>query len=164
MRRLDQVAVERICRSLADEIKKDGTPSVIVSIQTGGDEIGRLLSEMLGRTVVAIHIARPDRTDVYQRVARKSKLLAKIVYELLFLLDRPQMHVCPEISHGADVLIVDDAVQSGRTLRLARQWVERSSPRRVRVATVTDMRWWHRAEYAQYRSLVSFPWSKNRKG
>lgn len=164
MRRLDQAAVERICRSLASQIKKDGNPSVIVSIRTGGDEIGRLLSKMLGRTVVEIHIARPDRTEVYQQIARKSKLLAKVVYELLFLIDRPQMHACPEISRGADVLIVDDAIQSGKTLRLAKQWVEQSSPRQVRVAAVTDMRWWHRAEYVQYRSPVSFPWSKNRKG
>lgn len=162
MKRLDQKTVEYICRNLAERIRNDGAPSIIVSIRTGGDEIGRLLSEALDRSIVKIHIARPDRTDVYRRIARMNRLLAKVVYEALFLIDRPRMYDYPGISEGADVLIVDDAIHSGKTLRIARRWVDHFSPRRVRVATVADMRWWGRAEYSEYRSLVSFPWSKNR--
>jgi hypoxanthine phosphoribosyltransferase len=161
MRRLDRSKVAVACRRLTEQIEKDGAPSVIVSIRTGGEEIGQLLAGMLGCKVVEVHIARPDRTRIYKRIARVSKMLATIVYEFLFLIDRPCMIEMSQIPQGADVLIVDDAIQSGKTIRLARRWVKGFSPRRMRVAAITDMRWWNVSEYHIYRSLVSFPWSRN---
>ncbi len=161
MKRLDHLKVAAVCRHLAGRIEKDGVPTIIVSIRTGGEEIGRLLSGMLGCEVVEMYIARPDRTGVYRKIARVSRILAKIVYELLFLVDRPRMREMPEIPLNADVLLVDDAIQSGKTICLARRWARRFSPKRIRVATITDMRWRNVSEYHRYRSLVSFPWSKN---
>lgn len=163
MKRLDRLKVAAACRYLSEQIKKDGIPTIIVSIRTGGEEIGRLLSGELGCDVIEVYIARPDRTGIYKRIARVNKILAKFVYELLFLIDRPRMHEMAEIPNGADVLLVDDAIQSGKTIRLARRWVRRSDPRRVRVAAITDMRWRNASEYHRYRSLISFPWSKNYK-
>lgn len=161
MKKLDYSMVVTKCRNLADRIEKDGIPTIIVVIRTGGDEVARLLAGMLKCEIVEIHIARPDRTAIYHRLAKVSRLWAMLVYEFLFLIDRPYMRQSPQLPLHADVLLVDDAIQSGKTICLARAWAKKFSPERVRVATITDMRWRRGGDYSECRSLVSFPWSKN---
>jgi hypoxanthine phosphoribosyltransferase len=66
---------------------------------------------------------------------------------------------------GLNVLIVDDAVDTGSSIRLARQWVEAMGASRAQVKTgaltVTTDQGWPEVDFHLFEQLCRFPWSSD---
>ena len=116
-------------RELARQVRGDGLPSVIVGIQRGGLVPAVQLSHLLGiRTVVVLDIAR---------TVSDAPNSAKIT---------PRVRCVEDLSvFGQDVLLVDDVVGSGQTLRAAAGLIAAKHPERLRtLACVLNQAAWHR--------------------
>ena len=186
---VDQEHFEGLCRDLAERTR-DFRPDLVVGIATGGEVVARVMLPFLHEEVgmVSIRLQRPA-TEVKQ-VLRVDRLLKRaprrlvdllrwveVEYrELAYRLSRrasgpsvtsPRDQVALDLLHPVGevrrVLVVDDTVDSGRTLRLAQELVRAVNPlAEVRTAVLTST--WRRppvvADYCLFqRTLLRLPWS-----
>jgi hypoxanthine phosphoribosyltransferase len=93
--------VMRLCRHLAEEAEENFHPDVIIGIAKGGAIPGAILASMLRRDYFPVRITRRE-ADV---VIRKSPALVA--------------HIPSEVVRGRKVLVVDEIVVTGDTLRVA---------------------------------------------
>jgi hypoxanthine phosphoribosyltransferase len=179
---LDQARFEEACRALAG-VTAGYEPDVLVGIATGGAVVARSLTPHLPGEppAVVVRLRRPA-TGVKERLradrllrrlpTRVANLLRWIEVELRERFLRPTApegasDVGPEVRRaiaGAErVLVVDDTVDSGRTLTAAVEIVRDAAPdTEVRTAVLTST--WRnppvRPDYCLYdRVLLRFPWS-----
>lgn len=185
---VDRERFEELCQELAERTR-GYEPDVVVGIATGGEVVASVMQPLLeGSTMVSIRLQRPA-TEVKQ-VLRVDRLLKRaprwvvddlrwleVEYrELAFGLTRRT--AAPSVRSPRDqlavdlleptrtaqrVLIVDDTVDSGRTLSLAVGLVRSVSPgAQVRTAVLSST--WRRppvrADYCLFeRTLLRLPWS-----
>ncbi len=124
--------VVRLCRA----IREDGfRPDVIVAVARGGWVVGRIVSDILGVSDVASLGVR-----FYEEVGKASK--RPVVTQPLNV----------DVS-GREVLIVDEVVDSGSTLSLAKRHVEGLEPRVVKTAA-PYVKPWSRVRPDYYVAVV----------
>ncbi len=116
--------VQRLSEDLADQIAESGfTPDIIVAVSRGGFDPARILSDELNiRSLASLQVI------YYAGVNERN--------------DEPQVKypLNADIS-GLNVLVVDDVADSGRSLRVVKEYVEGLDPREVRIATLHHKPW-----------------------
>jgi hypoxanthine phosphoribosyltransferase len=113
---------------LVRNIQADGVPQIIVGVQRGGLIPAVMLSHQLGtRTVLSLPIRSTTSDTVYA-----SKLPPVAI---------PQ-HLFQQVT-GHDIVVADDIVGSGATLRTVLHLLGRYEPARIRCATccVNRVQW-----------------------
>lgn len=163
MRTLSHNQTREDILELWHKASQDYQPDAIVAILYGGEVVGETVYEASKIPLYKIIIKRPNRQKIYQRLARWSKFLAWFVYELLFLLDDPYVVEPISLPANKKLLVVDDAIHTGKTLRACRLALKRFRPKEVKVLTITDISGKHLADYSLYTETISFPWSLNRE-
>ena len=109
---------------LADAIEGSGfKPDAIVAIARGGWIIGRLLSDFLDNPNVA-----NVKIEYYTEVA-KTRDFPVITQPISINVE------------GKDVLLVDDVADSGRSLKVAKEYLNSLGAKEVRIATVYYKPW-----------------------
>lgn len=181
------------CRELAERVGAGFDPDVVVGILNGGAYVGR---QMLG--VLTPKDDRAYAEVRLQRSSTESKdnpivsfLLRHLPLPVLDMLRKAEAVVLEhrlgknpprregsiefvdEISDvlaqgGKNVLIVDDAIDSGATIALVKEYISEKFPGndvRTAVITVTTRHPIADADYWLYhdRVLIRFPWSKDAK-
>jgi len=138
---------------------KEYTPDIVVCINRGGVLPGVEVARELQVPCSSLTVQRPFNTvEIYKRMP---KFIAEWYQVFLSLTMMPE--VVPGIHAsvmGKKLLMVDDAVHTGKTFRVATEYVSFLAPREVRTATLTYVRRQH-ADFALKKGRYQFPWSRN---
>lgn len=178
---LDNITFDKTCKEL-EQTAGSFAPDLVIGIKTGGEYVAeRMFSEAAH---VAVLLQRPS-----------SKLKKNSIFKILRMLPTPvlnQMRMIesellrlrntktiehfklPEnvqqILHGKErILIVDDSIDSGSTMKQVRDAVRRVTPETAKiktaVITVTTRNPILQPDFCIYnnRILIRFPWSKDAK-
>ena len=170
------------CRLLAQKISKDYNPDLVIGVLTGGGYVGKEVFSSLPHTKKRLYIeTRIQRTNT--KTKEKSIIRQIFKYSPIFLLDWMRMLEAvileqkakrknPKregvISFPQDVLLIDDAIDSGATLHLLKEYLEKHYANivvKIAVITVTTPNPIVDADYFLFhdRVLVRFPWSNDVK-
>jgi hypoxanthine phosphoribosyltransferase len=188
---LDRKSFDEVCAELMRHVNRDRRPDVLIGIRTGGLVVAESMAKAAGGDlpVLAVTCRRPSsrHKPKSSTVRRLVANLPRPVLDQLRVMEhallmrrappppRGQFHFgeselerleawvaaageCPSL------LIVDDAVDSGTTLSVVLDAVQRRVPRTATVRsaaiTVTTERPLALPDYALYhRQLCRFPWS-----
>ena len=152
--------IEVLTQRLANALVAEGKPDVLVGLQRGGVIPAVMLSHQLATEMSVLPIRRTLSDALY---ASKQA---------------PTAHIPAHFRHlrGKDVVIVDDIVGSGETLRTALQIIAAHAPSRIRsVACVVNRAHWDEANHtephaslsfigSEVRAWVVFPWETMQGG
>ncbi len=106
-----------ICEALAEKVK-EYNPDILVGISRGGLVPVRLISDVLGNMEVAI-----VRIEFYKDIGKTN--------------DFPQItQPLTKDIKGKRVLIVDDVADSGRSLKVAKEYILKQGAGEVKIATL----------------------------
>jgi hypoxanthine phosphoribosyltransferase len=167
---------ESLARQLAQQVSASGfEPDCVVYLETGGRLLAAELCGQLGVGAVALQTSRRGGS-----VKRRLRPLAtRLPGELTDLMRRAESRwlsgwlrpSAVELAEwsvrldGARVLIVDDAVDTGASVGIARTWALSrgaiESAIRVAVITVTSERVRSVVDYHIHQGLCRFPWSSD---
>lgn len=156
---LTEPQVKEDIETLWRDVRATYEPDALVTILHGGDFVGETIYELSGIPLYKILIQRPDRKKVYQKIARINKFLAWIVYEILFLIDMPKVSEPIIVPKSKKILLIEDGIHTGKTLRAAKIALKRFTPKEVRVLSLLDLHKPRLADFSLYHEKVSFPWS-----
>ena len=184
--------LDKACAELSHCIKIGGfEPVLIIGIKNGGAEVARRMRKDFCETdYCEVRISRPDTQQKEQGLAHKIlqmmplwlcdvlRIAESRIREWLSRGKRPvrigQMALPQEAesklrqSKSPKVLIVDDAIDTGATIRMAKEQLQQQyadAEVRVAVITVTTAAPICEADYCLYhnRTLCRFPWSNDYK-
>ena len=175
----------RACQRLERLVLQHGwKPDAVVGIASGGAVVARRMFVGVPHAVVDCRRPGSGTKDRYPRLmaaVRRSPLWVRDGLRMLeaWALGRKSEHEVtePQFADGAAqtladavfILIVDDACDSGSTLRAVMDAVRKISPERVviktAVITTTTYRPVVSPDFSLYRNrtLIRFPWSKDMK-
>ena len=102
--------------ALAREISSTYALDLVVGIAPGGLFVGSTLATALGRPFHPVRILRRSRDPVTGRM--------------------PKIMAMPRVVKGARILLVDDVISSGETMRRATALARKAGARRIRTATL----------------------------
>jgi len=139
-RRIGWNEYSNLCKLLADRIKQHDDPETVVGIAHGGVIVGATVATILGKDFFPIKFSR----RVNARVVRKqSKLLVPPTADL----------------EGKSVLLIDDASESGQTLKSAIQAIRKRGPSEIITAVLVRSGAYEPQFAATYfPGRVVFPW------
>ena len=113
--------VEKGAKNILKEIKeKNINIDTIIPILRGGATLGNLISNNIKADISYIHIRRSDSNDVNAKLG--TPILKGITNE--------------EKIKGKDILIVDDLLDKGETMKFAITELERYNPKSIHVAVL----------------------------
>lgn len=171
------------CRRLADSVADSGFyPDVIIGIKTGGDVVGRKVARRFPQARYTAISASRGATASRNGGGRILAHLPYFVTDLLRIAESwvramtdtgaGERHIvmefdpdCREVmnKNGCKVLIIDDAIDSGATIRQARGILLGEFPRctcKSAVMTVTTSNPVELPEFRLFNNkLIRFPWS-----
>ena len=150
--------IDQIVSILAKRVESDGKPEVIIGIQRGGLIPGVILSHCLKvRYFLSFNINRTAYNGV-----NAEKISPYLGPNISF-----------DIVSDKDILLVDDIVGTGVTLRVVQDIINKYSPRRVRsLVCIVNRDNWDCANKSEVGTLISyigqevrgwvvFPWEVN---
>lgn len=177
------------CNRLAESVIESGfRPTVVIGILTGGAVVSRIMAQRFRDAGIEFAYAetklqrnstvRKGRLGVRKYLRRMPRSLCNILRnvemllgEIAFYLKRGKSlspavldeQVLSILSDGAQVLVIDDAIDTGSTITAVKQGISERYPRsevRLAVLTVTHHRPLSWPDYHLYnRVLLRFPWS-----
>lgn len=163
-----------ICAQLQATIESSGFhPDVLIPVPRGGNRVAnRLFTDIPRKPVTLI---RPSKGKLKRSVASCLLLLPSCMRDALRIAEakilvRKRCHMdntiieLPELSSGEKILIVDDAVDSGATLKaIVEEFAKRYPDRDIRTAviTITGTETTYRPDFyvLDNRTLIRTPWS-----
>ena len=116
---------ETLLATLAEQIRRDGRPGIaLVGIYTGGVWIAERLHRMLGLSVPVGTIDVAFYRDDYKKTGMRTGVKpSDIPFEV----------------EGADIIVVDDVLYTGRTIRAAmNELFDYGRPASIRLAALVD--------------------------
>lgn len=182
---LNEEDFRKTCRSLAKNIKISFEPDLIVAIPRGGLDVYLNMKDDFSITpYIECAISRPS-TNVKKKLNLK-KLFNYLPYFCLNFMRRIEAFIresqslgkseksskkieltCPENEQIKKILIIDDAVDSGSTMKLVRDAVVAKFPHAVvktAALVVTFVNPYVHPDYYAYKNcLLRFPWSEDFK-
>ncbi len=162
MKQITLKEVEIICDNLLKNIEK---PEVIIAIESGGWYIGNYLSQKMNVPLFSITIRRKINLSYFHNSSNGfMKILGKIFQYILFLLKKPVLQ--EELSNqqkvfiaGKNILIVDDAIQSGFTMNIAIKYLNTLYPKKIEILIINNVFGFYKCKFFN-RGITRFPWSK----
>ncbi|MCW4049686.1 MAG: phosphoribosyltransferase [Candidatus Bathyarchaeota archaeon] len=116
--------VQRLSEIASDKIKETGfTPDVIVAVSRGGFDPARILSDQLGvRNLASVQV-------VYYKGVNERNETPEVQY-----------HLNADVK-DQKVLVVDDVADSGNSLRVVKEHVEKLGAETVKIVTLHHKPW-----------------------
>ncbi|NVJ64185.1 MAG: hypothetical protein HWD84_08160 [Flavobacteriaceae bacterium] len=183
-------------RMWASVVERFGPPDLIVGVATGGEICARLLENVADVPILACAMRRASTSAKSRGVSKWS--LNKLPYVLSnklrqledILLERQDSRQRNIVDHqatqkllddaavvsahlqnrgGSRILVIDDAVDSGRTLKLVVESIRANLPHNIEIITAvvthTRANSCYEPDIALYReTLCRFPWSYDFRG
>ncbi len=157
--------LERCCDKIAENVKTF-RPDYIVSIESGGWYIGHLLEKKLQLPHYSITVKRSiNLQKLYRIFPERLRIIPSIVQGLLFHCKDPMLQArLPTLTEsalkGKNVLLVDDAVHSGKTFFVAIEYLQSIGVGCIKTATVSNVFDNPVVDYYCYSGMYFFPWSR----
>ncbi|WP_292484575.1 phosphoribosyltransferase [Methanohalobium sp.] len=141
--------IYNLCRDVSTEIKKsDFHPDIIIALARGGWFAGRVLCDFLG-----LDDLTSLKVEHYTGTAAISGEGAQIKYP-----------ISSDAVEDKDVLIVDDIIDTGESMKYAKEHVLEQNPKEVKTATLqylytsqVEPDYW--SEYIDEWAWIVFPWN-----
>jgi hypoxanthine phosphoribosyltransferase len=136
--------------------------TTIIAISMGGNFIAECFASLLKAQIVYLPVSRPDRKSVYKNIFPFSKNLAHFVYEILFILDSPEVKsvdILPYL-HGEKILVVDDAIHTGKTKKVVERFLHKNGVKKYTWFFYTILHNKNKDLHIHTQKIL-FPWSKN---
>lgn len=146
-----------------NEISGVYSPDLIIAISQGANFIREKLSTITGIETISLAIGRPDRTNLWKKISKFNKKLASLMYEVCFLIDEPKILHKVAVPSSRKILIVDDGIHTGKTIKTCIQYLGGFSPVEIKVFSFMDLSKESISDYSICTEKVSFPWAKNRQ-
>ncbi|MDR2407610.1 MAG: hypothetical protein LBE13_05825 [Bacteroidales bacterium] len=176
------------CKDLTNKIKNSFIPDIIVSIPTGGRDVGKMiLKELDNKDILYAEIKVQRNTTkikeikiIHYVIKNIPKFLANWIRILEIEIMLIKLKFKKTIRTGTveldenidaflkqgykNILVVDDAIDSGSTVEFICSYIKKNYPTniiKIAVITVTTNKPLVDADYFLYhnRTLVRFPWS-----
>jgi hypoxanthine phosphoribosyltransferase len=138
----------------------------VVSIESGGWFVGKHVSEYLDVPHVPITVRRfPSRSSCpsSSRFLVVQRFVSALWHDVLRASRAPQIIQGvpdPGAVKEKRVLLVDDAIHSGETIRVAREYLYRQGAMNVIVAALTSVQGFQPSFFCMLEGHRCYPWSK----
>lgn len=157
--------VKVLCSNLHTQLNNKNIDCV-VSVETGGWYIGEILSNILKVPHQTMTVRRLSDDEV-ATVVSKFKYLPQVILilYLAFLqkLRNPTLRnglINSELIQGKNVLLVDDVIDSGKTIKVAYDYLQSLDPGVVNIAVMAVVRYSSIACVSILKGYYCYPWSK----
>jgi hypoxanthine phosphoribosyltransferase len=159
----DEVSIS--CRDLAQRIRQNYEPNLIIAIDAGGSIPGELIATTLG--VPIVHLVVRRNINIPRRYSRDPipwRWIMSIYHHYLFQTVRPTITVNIDINlSGQKVLIVDDSLHTGATVDVTIAYLRRMHVSEIKIASLS----YTSERKPDFSALppgnYSFPWSKDHR-
>lgn len=162
-RRISQQEVSVYCDELAQIIRKNYTPDLVVAIDTGGSVPGELIAQALGIPIVHLVVRRKiPITRRYSNDPIPLRWIMSLYHHFLFQTITPTIPV--EISidvSGKKLLIVDDTMHTGATIDVVVNYLKQAGVLKLKIATLAHVSKRKPDFSALPSGNYSFPWSRD---
>ena len=140
MNKIDLKEAIHLSHQLATIIERDFIPDVIVTIKNGGVLPGIEISEKLGKPLLEIDIRRII-DDTFEKLYSDAsedtrKIISKDFNEAWFATDPKIVKTDRLDLKDKNILLVDDAVHTGKTLNVAKSYISTFKPSLEKTATL----------------------------
>jgi len=147
---------------LADLVRETYSPDLIIGIAAGGvltaNEISKALNVDYGQLTIRRDI---DLSNLYGFVPKFIKPVVTLYHMSLFIVTDPSIIEEGDFSCvGKDILLIDDTVHTGKTLKMATDNLRQRGARQIKSATINYMNG-VAPDYFLMKRRIKFPWSKN---
>ncbi len=162
-RKVSQRQVSVYCNDLAQIIRQNYEPNLIVAIDTGGSIPAELIAQELGIPVVHLVVRR--NISIARRYALDPiplRWVMSIYHHFLFHTVKPVVSVGGDIGvFGKKVLIVDDTIHTGATVDVAINYLRQANVLEIKTASLAYVSE-RKPDFSVLPSgNYSFPWSKD---
>lgn len=153
--------VNNQCFDLVQKIKSSNYhPDIIVGISDGGIMPAKQIGELLSVPVEILNVSRPSFVSLFKRMAHLNKLMATLIYEIMFLLSSPKIRESLKIPEGKNILLVDDMAHTGKTIRVSVKYINKKFPKSIKTAVISNKNN-SQVDYFVNNLEIIFPWSKD---
>lgn len=153
--------VKRDCLVISEQIKDSNyRPDIIVGISDGGTIPAQVVGGFLSIPVILVKVSRPSYIELFKKIENFNRLLATVIYEIMFLLSSPKIKESFELPDGKNVLLVDDMSHTGKTLKVTIEHLNKSLPKSIKTAVISNKSNLQ-VDYFMNSLKIIFPWSKN---
>lgn len=162
MDKIDLKKAINLSHQLAIIVERDFVPDVIITIKNGGILPGVEISEKLGKPLLEIDIRRIIDDTFEKRYSGASentrKMISKDFNEVWFATDPKIVKVDKLDLKDKKVLLVDDAVHTGKTLDIAKSYLSTFKPWFIKTAALfyADK---YVPDYVLGHGEKQYPWS-----
>ncbi len=162
-RKVSQQEVFVCCNDLAQIIRQNYEPNLIVAIDTGGSVPAELIAQALGISVVHLIVRRNiSITRRYSLDPIPLRWMMSIYHHFLFRTVKPAISVDGYIDvSGKKILVVDDTVHTGATIEVVVNYLRQANVSEIKVASLAYVSE-RKPDFSVLPSgNYSFPWSKD---
>ena len=151
------------CHNLAEKVKLDYMPDVIVAIAKGGSTMGELMATILDIPLIHITIRRDININrMYNHDAILIRWIMSIYHHYLFQTQKPKILLGTEINiAGKKVLIVDDTLHTGATVDIAVSYLKDKGSSDIKIASLAYVSKRKPDFSVLPKGNYCFPWSRD---
>ncbi len=162
MNKIDLKEAIHLSHQLANMVRRDFVPDVIITIKNGGVLPGVEISEKLDKPLLEIDIRRIIDDKFEKKYSKASEDVKKEIskdFNKAWFATEPKIVKTDRLDlKDKKVLLVDDAVHTGKTLNAAKAYISTFKPSLVKTATLfyADK---YVPDYVLGRGEKQYPWS-----
>ncbi len=147
---------------LADLVEQTYSPNLIVAIATGGILPAHEISKRMNVDYAELVIRRDiNIRQMYESVLIVLKPFVKLYQGYLFMITNPSLvDVGNFTCEGMNVLLIDDTVHTGKTLKIAIDNLKQRGAKQIKSAAINYVDG-ILPDYSIMKGRIKFPWSKN---
>jgi hypoxanthine phosphoribosyltransferase len=165
----DLKKVEEYAHELAARIKASGfKPALVVGIESGGHLIGKIVANELYTDFETVRVRRKSSKLTHSNAMRriigtKRSRIRGLLLNFFFPLMNPRVENASigRLDSKYRVLIVDDGVQTGKTMEVVKQILVRkgAKPENIKTAAVNVIGKKYRPDFFLTTKRIYWPWS-----
>ncbi len=162
-RKISPEEVSIYCRQLAEKVRLEYEPDLVVAIATGGSIPGELVAGAL--TIPLVHLTIRRDIDISRRYSRDPiplRYMLSLYHHFLFQTTKPTISVGVDTGiSDKKILIVDDALHTGATIDVAVEYLRKARASEIKTASLGYVSTRKPDFSALPRGNYSFPWSRD---
>ncbi|MDA3836066.1 MAG: phosphoribosyltransferase [Nanoarchaeota archaeon] len=152
----------KISKQLGKIILKKYKADIVVTIPEGGILPANEISKILKIPFFKIDVKRKiNFKHIYQMIPKKLHFIVRPIHRIAFRIRTPElMNTLNFNCRNKKILIIDDATETGKTLKVTKNILKKMGSKEIKVATLSYLNG-EKPDFFINRNLLKFPWSKD---